>query len=33
MTYMYVYILSQLLDTMSLSEMCGTVCIMGETII
>jgi len=33
MTYMYVYILSQLLDTTSLSEVGGTVYVMGGTII
>jgi hypothetical protein len=33
MIYMYVDILSQLLDTMSLSEMGGTVYMMGGTII
>lgn len=33
MTYMYVYFLSQLLDTMSLSEMVGTMFMMGGTVI
>jgi len=33
MTYMYMYILSQLLDNTSLSEMGATVYMMGGTII